>query len=239
MGPLLGAVLWTHRRNPSVWVAYAVSGLALGLLQLLVVRVSGGWATYSFMLEKTHAINRPFSVIRAGFTRLALLNLGRSVLWFGLSTLVLWFARLGVRSLQPRNSWQRVLLVYGLLAMAGPLAVCTLYLCEHPGYLAPALAGCYLYVAVAWDGAGGRLGFAKGPIAAIAASLLLFFGLQIPSSRFPWPGRRQQRVAPVLGGWSAARMPLDHFRLAEGSRGRLTASWTPPCSGASRVPCAN
>jgi hypothetical protein len=194
MGPLLLAVLWVNRRNPSVWVACAVSGLMVGLLQLLVIRVSGGWAWYSFMLEKTSAINRPYSVIYAGLARLALFNLGRSLLWFGLATIGLWFALLRLRSPQPWNSTQRVLLVHGALATAGPVAVCTLYLCEHPGYLAPALGGFYLCVAVAWDRADGRLDFAKWPIAAIVASLLLFFSMRY----YRAPVTRGQAVANGL-----------------------------------------
>jgi hypothetical protein len=175
MGPLLLAVLWVNRRKPSVWVACAVSGLMIGLLQPLVIRASGGWDLYSFMVWKQNFF-RTYNVIDY-FAWPALLNLGRSLLWFGLATIGLPFALLRLRSRQPWNSKQRVLLLYGALATAGPVAVCALYLCEHPGYFAPALAGSYLCVAVAWDRADGRLNFAKWPIAAIVASLLLFFGM--------------------------------------------------------------
>ena len=194
MGPLLLAVLWMNRRHGHVWVACAVSGLVLGLLQLLVIRLSGGWALYSFMLEKTSAINRPYSVLYAGFAPLPLFNLGRGLLWLVLATLGLPFALLRLRAPRPWNSRQRVLLLYGTLATAGPVAVCTLYLCEHPGYLAPALAGFYVCVAVAWDRAGGRLGFAKWPIVAIVASLLLFFGMHY----YRAPATRGQAVANSL-----------------------------------------
>jgi hypothetical protein len=194
MGPLLVAVLWVNRRNPCVWVACAVSGVVIGLLQLLVIHVSGGWASYSFLVEKTGAINRPYSVIYAGFSRLALFNLGRSLLWFVLATTGLWFAPLHLRSPQPWNSRQRVILVYGALATAGPVAGCALYLCEHPGYIAPALAGFYLCVAVAWDRVDGRLHFAKWPIAAIVASLLVFFGMHY----YRAPATRGQAVANGL-----------------------------------------
>ena len=184
MGPLLLAVLWVNRRTPAVWIAYAVSGLMVGLLQLLIIHASGGWDLYAHMVRKENFVNRTY--IETGFFRLALFNLGRSLLWFGLATVGLWFALPRLRSRQPWKSRQRILLVYGALATAGPVAVSSLYLCEHPGYFAPALAGFYLCVAVAWERADGRLGFAKWPIAAIVASLLLFFSLhyhRVPASR--------------------------------------------------------
>jgi len=78
-----------------------------------------------------------------------------------------------------------------LLALCGPAAVCIFYLCEHPGYLAPALAGFYLCVAVAWDRAGGRLGFARWPAAGVVVSLVLFLGLRY----YREPRTRGQAIA--------------------------------------------
>jgi hypothetical protein len=181
-----------NRRNPYVWVAYAVSGLSVGLLQLLVIRLSGGWDLYSFMVWKQNFF-RTYNLID-DFSRPALFNLGRSLIWFGLASIGLPFALLRLRSPQPWNSNQRVILVYGALAAAGPVAVCTLYLCEHPGYFAPALAGFYLCVAVAWNRADGRRNFAKWPIAAIVASLLLFFSMQY----YRAPATRGQAIANYL-----------------------------------------
>jgi hypothetical protein len=175
MGPLLLAVLWANRRRSSVWVACAVSVLMLGLLQLLIIRVSGGWGRYSFMVWKQNFL-RTYDVIDV-IGRPGLFNLGRSLLWFGLATAGLPFALLRLRSGPPWDAKQRVFLLYGALATAGPVAVCALYLCEHPGYFAPVLAGFYLCVAVAWNRADGRLSFAKWPVASIVASLLLFFGM--------------------------------------------------------------
>lgn len=175
MGPLLLAVLWGNRHHLSVWIACAVGGLVVGLVQLLVIRWSGGWDLYVFMVWKQNFF-RTYNVIDF-FAWPALLNLGRSLLWLALATLGLPFALL---YLGPRRRWspeQRLLLLYGGLATAGPVAVCMFYLCEHPGYLAPALAGLYLCVAVAWDRADGRRRFAKWPIVSIVASLLLFFGM--------------------------------------------------------------
>jgi hypothetical protein len=128
------------------------------------------------------------------FSRPALFNLGRSLLWFGLATVVLPFALLRLRSARPWRARQRVILVYGALATAGPVLACSLYLCEHPGYFAPALAGFYLCVAVAWSRADGQPGFAKWPIAAIAASLLLFFGMHY----YRAPATRGQAIANYL-----------------------------------------
>jgi hypothetical protein len=192
MGPLLLAVLWVNRRTPSVWVACAVGGLGVGLLQLLIIRLSGGWDLFSFMVWKQNFF-RTYNLID-DFPRPALFNLGRSLLWFGLATIGLPFALLRLRSPQPRNSQQRVILVYGALATAGPVAVCFLYLCEHPGYFAPALAGFYLCVAVAWDRTDGGLSFVKWPIAAIVASLLLFFSMHY----YRAPATRGQAIANYL-----------------------------------------
>ena len=192
MVPLLVTVLWVNRRNPYVWIACAVSGLMVGLLQLLVIRVSGGWNLYSFMVWKQNFF-RTYNLID-DFARPALFNMGRSLIWFGLGTLVLPFALLRLRSPRPWNANQRVILVYGALATAGPMAVCTLYLCEHPGYVAPALAGFYLCVAVAWNRAGSRLDFAKWPIAASIASLLLFFSTHY----YRTPTTRGQAIANYL-----------------------------------------
>ena len=200
MSPLLVAVLWVNRHNAHVWGAGAVGGLMVGLAQLLVVHASGGWARYFFLAEKTHFINRPFSVFHAGLDRLVLFNTGRSLLWFAAATVGLWFALFRLRSPHPWSSRQRLLLLYGALATLGPLAVCTLYLCEHPGYLAPALAGFYLCLAVAWNRSAGRPGFAKWPAVAIVASLLLFFGLRY----YREPATRGQAIAnSVLLQYSA------------------------------------
>ena len=194
MGPLLLAVVWVNRRNPSVWIACAAGVLLLALLQLLAIRVTGGWATYWGWAEKMNSVNRTYSVIHSGFTRLALFNLSRSLIWFGLATIGLWFALPRLRSPQPWKSKQRVLLLYGALATAGPVALCALYLCEHAGYLAPALAGFYLCVAVGWDRAEGRPGFAKGPIVAAVVSLLFFFGMHY----YRDPATRGQALANCL-----------------------------------------
>ena len=194
MCPLFFGVLWVNRRSPGVWIASAVSGLLVGLLQLLTIRTYGGWAQYLGTVDKMNHINRVQSVIHAGVTRPALFNLGRSLLWFGLATLGLWFALVGLKSPRPWNSRQRVQSLYGVLATGGPIALCSLYLCEHPGYLAPAMAGFYLCVAVAWDRADRPLKFAKWPIAAIVASLLLFFSMHYYRS----PATRGQAAANAL-----------------------------------------
>ncbi len=176
MTPLLAVVLWRNRRQASAWVAFAASGLAIVLLQLLTMASWGSWDLYWFMVWKENFVNRTY--IESGFAARALFNLGRSVLWFGLATLGLWFALPRLRSARPWTPRQRMLTLYGALATAGPLAVCALYLCEHPGYLAPCLAGFYLCVAVAWDRGAGLVGFCKWPAIAVMASLLLFFGLR-------------------------------------------------------------
>jgi hypothetical protein len=194
MGPLLLAVLWVNRRKPNVWLACAVGALLLLLLQLLVIHATGGWATYLGWAAKMNTVNRANCVIHSGFTRLTLFNLSRSLIWFGLATIGLWVSPFRLRSLRPWTPKQRVLFVYGASAIAGPVAVCALYLCEHPGYLAPALAGCYLCVAVAWDRAEARPGFAKWPIAAIAVTLLLFFGMRY----YREPVTRSQALANSL-----------------------------------------
>ena len=194
MGPLILAVLWVNRRSSNVWVACAVGGLMSGLMQLLTIRMYGGFAQYVGMVDKMDHINGVRSVIHAGFTLPALCNLGRSLLWFGLATLGLPFALLYLRGPRLWNSKQRVFLTFGALATAGPLALCSLYLCEHPGYLAPALAGFYLCVAVAWDRAEGRRAFATWPIAAAVVSVLLFFGMHY----YRAPATHGQAVANAL-----------------------------------------
>lgn len=176
MVPLLATVWWRHRRHPYVWVAFAASLLMVGLLQILTIAASGGWDMYRFMVWKENFVTR--TTIESGLAQRLLVNLGRCVLWFLLATLGLWFALPRLRSPTPWRPRERMLLTYGILATAGPFVACALYLCEHPGYLAPCLAGFYLCVAVAWSRAEGRLGFARGPIIAVLASLLLFFGLR-------------------------------------------------------------
>jgi hypothetical protein len=192
MGPLLIAVLWVNRRRPYVWAACALGGLAVGLLQLQAIRLSGGWDVYSFMVWKQNFF-RTYNLID-DFTWPALFNLERALLWFGLATAGLPLALLGLRRAQPWRPEQRLIFVYGALATGGPLLVCALYLCEHPGYFAPALAGFYLCVAVAWSRAGGRLGFAKWPAVATVASLLLFLGMRYD----PVPSTRGRAIANYL-----------------------------------------
>jgi hypothetical protein len=191
MGPLLGVVLWRGRRHPCVWGAFAAAGAAVALLQTLTIHAWGGWDMYRFMVWKENFVNRTY--IESGAARV-LLNLGRSLLWFALATLGLWFAlpRLG-----SRRHWspsQRTLVLFGALSTLGPFAVCAAYLCEHPGYFAPALAGFYLCVAVAWSQSDGRPGFGKWPVIAVASSLMLFFGMRY----YPNPTTPSQAAANGL-----------------------------------------
>jgi hypothetical protein len=194
MAPLILAVLWVNRRNPSVWIACAAGALMIGLVQLLTIRLYGGFAQYFGTVDKMDHINGARGLIHAGLARAALLNLGRSLLWFGLATLGLPFALFHLSARGPWSSKQRVLLAFGALATAGPVALCSLYLCEHPGYLAPALAGFYLCVAVAWERAVARPSFPMWPIAAAVASLLFFFGMHY----YRTPATRGQAVANAL-----------------------------------------
>jgi hypothetical protein len=192
MVPLVVAVLWVNRRRLDVWIACVAAGLVVGLSQLLTIHLAGGWDLYSFMVWKQNFF-RTYNLID-DFTRPALFNLGRSLLWFGLATLGLPFALLRLRSRQPWDSKQRLTLLYGTLATLGPLAVCTFYLCEHPGYFAPALAGFYLCVAVAWNRADGRRGFGRWPMVATALGLLLFFGMHYDRA----PTTRGRAIANYL-----------------------------------------
>jgi hypothetical protein len=194
MGPLILGVLWVNRRSSSVWLACAVGGIMVGLLQLLTIRAYGGWVQYVATAEKMDRINGIHGVIHAGAAPLALFNLGRSLLWFALATLGLPFALFSLRSRQPWTSRQKVHLAFGVLATAGPIALCSLYLCEHPGYLAPALAGFYLCVAIAWERFDGRWSFAKWPFAAVIVSLVLFLAMRY----YRDPGTRGQSLANAL-----------------------------------------
>lgn len=207
MTPLLALVLWRSRRFASAWVAFAASALAIVLLQLLTIVSWGSWDLYWSMVWKENFVNRTY--IESGFAARALFNLGRSALWFGLATLGLWFALPRLKSAKPWPPSQRMLTQYGSLATAGPLAVCALYLCEHPGYLAPALPGFYLCVAVAWERSAGRLGFGKWPALAVGASLLLFLGLHYHRH----PATPAQAIANgLLLQYSADAARDAHFR---------------------------
>jgi len=178
MCPLLVGVLWANRRNGSwAWGALVVGGLLVGLVQLITIHLMGGWDRYAYLLTKLQGINHVSSPIVVGFTQVSLLNLFRSLAWFALATLGMWLALCSLRLKKPWNFRHRMILNYGILAAAGPLIACSLYLCEHPGYLAPALPGFYLCVAVAWCRSDSGLKFARWPIVAILASLSLFFGL--------------------------------------------------------------
>lgn len=194
MGPLILAVLWVNRRSANVWLACALGGLIVVLLQLLTIRAYGGWVQYVGMVKKMDRINGVHSLVHVGPAPLALFNLGRSLFWFGLATLGLPVAFFHLRSAQPWTSKQRLLLIFGVLATAGPVAFCSLYLCEHPGYLAPALAGFYLCVAVAWDRVDGRWSFAKWPVAAVVVGLGLFLSMRY----YRTPATRAQAVANAL-----------------------------------------
>jgi hypothetical protein len=166
---------------------------------------------YRFMVWKENFVNRTY--IESGSARI-LVNLGRTLLWFALATLGLWFAlpRLG-----SRRQWspsQRTLVLFGALSTLGPLAVCAGYLCEHPGYFAPALAGFYLCVAVAWSQVDGRPGFGKWPMIAVASSMILFFGMR----HYPNPGTPSQAAANGLLLQYSAKAARNAYFLS-------TADW--------------
>lgn len=158
--PFFSLVLARNRRNGNLWIAYTLAGLAVIALQTSVIRLSGGWLPYSEYSHGMHLGNKPSSILLSGLNSITLLNLLRTIGWWGMSLSFLlllplaalgrtkgwWFKNLPDR-IHVLSVNQRELLLYGGASAAGCLVMAGLYLCTHPGYLSAALPGAFACLA--------------------------------------------------------------------------------------------
>ena len=156
MAPLAALVLLRNWRNLWLWISLAIAGLAVIALQTAVIRLSGGWIPYSEFSRAMHLGNAPSSPVLSGINGPTLLNMARTLGWWGMNTIVLliipFLALRKWKSSQPtpahgltRN--QSELLLYGGISAAGCLGMSALYLCTHPGYVSAALPGTFAMLA--------------------------------------------------------------------------------------------
>jgi hypothetical protein len=176
MVPFFALVLFRHRRMAGLWITYTLAGLAVFLLQILVIRLSGGWQPYSEYSHAMHLGNLGSSLLLSGVNGATLLNLTRTLGWWGLSVSFLLILPLivpwkkstggttstssvaskvtdGMEPVPPLQTMpgltlnQRELLLYGGTSALGCLAMAGLYLCTHPGYLSAAMPGTFACLA--------------------------------------------------------------------------------------------
>jgi hypothetical protein len=145
--PLLATLLLLNLWHPRLWATYAVSGLLIVGLQFLIIQLSGGWEPYSSYAAAMASGNRQASILLSGINTPTLLNSFRSLLWFAMSLgpMLLFIAFLKPSLLRDRIFW------VGMVSAAGVLALTTLYLCTHPGYLLGALPGTFLAASRVWS----------------------------------------------------------------------------------------
>lgn len=188
MLPLCIAVAVFNMRRASFWVCSVAAGVAAGAVQAWVIGQSGGFESYSAYSAAMHAGNSQASLILNGVTPSTTMNAARALLWFCLGCLA--FAPL-VFSARERLFTKASLpaLIYGFMAVLGPLAGVVAYLCTHPGYLVATVPGCVLCAAVADNPKSARL--PKATIFAIVTGVLAFLFMR----PFEQPLTKWQAVA--------------------------------------------
>jgi len=145
MAPFFAVVLFRHRRTAGLWITCALAGLAVAIVQWLVIRLSGGWEPYCAYSHAMHLGNLPSSLLLSGINGATLLNLARTIGWWALSIGLLAIFPILVpwKKIPSLTLNQRELLFYGSASALGCLAMAGLYLCTHPGYLSAALPGTF------------------------------------------------------------------------------------------------
>lgn len=173
MLPLCMAVAVFNARRASFRVCSVAAGAAAGAVQAWVIGQSGGLESYSAYSAAMHAGNSQASLILSGVTPATMMNAARALLWFCLGCLAfapLIFAareRLFAKASLPA-------LIYGLMAVLGPLAGVAAYLCTHPGYLVATVPGCALCAAVVLAGHPESVRLTRAAILAVVAGVLAF-----------------------------------------------------------------
>lgn len=172
MAPFFAVVLFRHWRTAGLWITYALAALAVLILQLIVIRISGGWEPYSTYSRAMHDGLLASSLLLSGLNGATLLNIARTAGWLALSIsfllllplFVLWnkarggttspstVASKGSDGVEPVPPFrtmpaltlnQRELLLYGGVSSLGCLGIAALYHCPHPGYISAALPGIF------------------------------------------------------------------------------------------------
>jgi len=149
MTPFFALVLFRHRRMAGLWITYALAGLIIVIVQMMVIRLSGGWEPYSAYSRSMHLGNLQSSLLLSGINGATLLNLARTIGWWALSVGLLAILPFMVpwKKIPPLTLNQRELLLYGGASALGCLGMSGLYLCTHPGYISAALPGTFACLA--------------------------------------------------------------------------------------------
>jgi len=149
--PLVALLTLFHWKRPSWWLCALTAAATVLILQLAVIRLSGGWAAYHTYAAAMHRGNAASSLLYSGFNKATLLNFARGGFWWLLSVLpalalsgLLLFQHAKLTPVKPR-------LWILLAALAGPLAGPLLYLATHCGYLAPAVPPAFCLAAYLWS----------------------------------------------------------------------------------------
>jgi hypothetical protein len=149
MAPFFALVLWRHWRRAGLWITYALAGVSVILLQLLVIHLSGGWEPYSEYSRAMHLGNLTSSLLLSGFNGATLLNFARTIGWWALSFGILAIIPLHVpwKKNPALTLNQRELLLYGGASALGCRGMGGLVVCTHPGYVSAALPGTFACLA--------------------------------------------------------------------------------------------
>jgi hypothetical protein len=167
-----------HFRRPSWWVGWTVFGLGQTGLFLLITHLSGGWDAYREKVAVLREINGASSLLLSGLNPSTVLNFSRTFFWILVAALPLpllilpWFLRKKPTLKECLSASYETKVAAA--SLAGCLGLCSLYVCVHIGYLAPALPPLYLLMALVLNS---KVLSQRTESAIIASSLILSFGL--------------------------------------------------------------
>lgn len=184
LSPFFAAVLFLNWRRPRIWIGYGLAAAGVLGIQVFAIMCFGGWQAFRQSSADLAGGTDATSVLMSGFSTQSGVNVARALLWFAMVAgpfLPLWIASL------PRtvSLFREPKITLAMASIGGPLAVNSLYLSTHPGYLAVAVPGTFWLVALLWE----RMNHARwvrlNVLAAAIFSVACFWGFRLydpPSS---------------------------------------------------------
>ncbi len=197
--PVWALLFWENRAKPAWWAGAFLYGMGQLGVFALTAHLYGGWNSFQAEVSHLSGVNKATSPLLSGLHSTTILNLFRPFLWFLLALLplpLLWrLPRLkNIGAISFNDPFSRGILL-SLLAILGTFLICTLYICVHPGYLAPALPAAFLLTALILEK---QVPPAKTESVFIGFALVFSLGMFHLMSPFQQPKNLAQAAANAL-----------------------------------------